>query len=170
MKKFIAVFFILAALSLCLSACGEEEPKEDVSYVDTERTYAEQPLTEEQKTAYSLATIDKYYTSGDYKVFRVSAKLGFNGEVTAVILLNGTTIEKIAGVDIAESADYGAKCFRDSYLSRYYGLDLSQYEVLRGKDKPADDGEIVYLTGATVTSKALISAVNAVALFIHTNF
>lgn len=169
MKKNITVLILLCALIFCLTACGEEEQKDDVSYVDTVNAYTEQPLTEAQQTAYRLATLNRYYTSGEYKVFRVTAKLGFNGEVVVIILLHGTTVEKIAGVDIRESADYGAKCFRDSYLSKFYGLDLMDYESLRGKDRPNDEGEIVYVTGATVTSKAVIASVNAVALFLHTN-
>ena len=169
MVKKSVLFVLIMILLLSLAACGEEETRDDVSYVDESRAYTEQPLTEEQKTAYRYATLERYYTSEDDKVFRVTAKLGFKGEVTVIILLNSTTVEKIAGVDIKESTNYGAKCFRDGYLERFYGLDLMEYEELSGKDRPEDEGEILYVTGATVTSKAIISAVNAVALFLHTD-
>lgn len=168
MVKKSLLFALILILLFSLIACGEEK-RDDVSYVDESRTYTEQPLTEEQKTAHRNTTLERYYTSGEYKVFRVTANLGFEGKVTVIILLDGTTVEKIAGVDIKESPNYGAKCFRDSYLERFYGLDLMEYDTLRGKDRPQDEGEILYLTGATVTSKALISAVNAVAVFLHTS-
>ncbi|MDD3947090.1 MAG: FMN-binding protein [Clostridia bacterium] len=169
MRKQGIVWIFIFALLFVLAACGEEtaEPVDYAAYVDTSHVYTEQTLTEAQRTAYPAARIDHYYISGDYKVFCVTAKYGYKGEVQTVILLNNATIEKIAGVDIKESVNYGAKCFRDSYLAQFYGLDLSAYTAIRGKSQPRNEGEIVYVTGATVTSEAIIDAVNAIIIFIH---
>lgn len=167
MKKKIVLVILLVVLCFSLAACGKEEAQPYYTYVDTSRDYTEQPLTQQQKDAYSYASIQNYYTSGYYKVFRVVAKFGYKGEVQLALLLNGTKIEKMAGIDIQETINYGAKCFKDSYLSQFYGIDLAQVTEVRGKAKPRDEGEIVYVTGATVTSTAVLDAVNAVEKFIN---
>lgn len=167
MKKIISLV-ILLVLCFSLAACGKEDAvPQYYTYVDTSRDYTQQTLTQQQKDAYSYASIQNYYISGEYKVFRVVSKFGYKGEVQLALLLNGTKVEKIAGIDVQESANYGAKCFKESYLKQFYGTDLAETKELRGKAKPRDEGEVVYVTGATVTSRAVLDAVNAVAKFIN---
>lgn len=168
MKKIIFLVVLLLISSVTLAACGKEDAiVQYYTYVDTSREYTEQTLTQQQMQAYSYANIQNYYTSGEYRVFRVVAKFGYKGEVQLALLLNGTTVEKIAGIDVQETINYGAKCFKDNYLKQFYGIDLAEIQEIRGKARPRDEGEIVYVTGATVTSRAVIDAVNAVAKFIN---
>lgn len=158
---------LLLALCTSLFACGKEDKEDFCANIDTSREYTEQALDDTARQAYSYATIQNYYTSGDYKVFRVISKFGYKGEIELAILLCGTTVERIVGINIQESINYGAKCFKDSYLIQFYGTNLAEKKVLKGKAKPRDNGDIIYVTSATVTSRAIIDAVNAVAVFIN---
>lgn len=167
MKKAL-ILLILIIFSVVLVGCGEEEVTDYPAYIDGSRTYAEQALAEEQKLAYSSAKIENFFVAEDgHKVFRVISKYGYEGEIEMVILLNGSKVEKIAGINIKETPSHGGRCFNDKNLERYYGFDLKEKGKLTGKPTPLDEGDVVYVSGATVTSKAIIDGINAVALFIN---
>jgi Na+-translocating ferredoxin:NAD+ oxidoreductase RnfG subunit len=157
-KVLINIIFLIV-LAFVFSACGS--PEDYPSIIDPERAYEEVALSNDQKTVYEHCTVENYYVSDDYKIFRVISERGYVDEVELLILINGTTIEKIMGIKFKESAAYGAKCFNDSYLEQFIGIDLNEVPELAGKDSPTAEGEIIYLTHATVTSKAIIAAVNA---------
>ncbi len=162
MKKCLLLilnYIIVTTFCFALAACGS--PEDYPSMIDTERVYEEITLSEEQKAVYEHCTVENYYVSEQYKIFRVISERGYIDEVELLILINGTVIEKIAGINFKESAAYGAKCFNDSYLEQFIGIDLNEITEIAGKDTPTDEGEIIYLTHATVTSKAIIAAVNA---------
>ncbi|NLT18536.1 MAG: FMN-binding protein [Clostridiales bacterium] len=116
---------------------------------------------------YPNCTIENYYVSGEKKIFYVISERGYVDKINLIILLDGSTIQKIQGIDIKESDNYGMKCFSGDFLTQFEGIDLLTIEVVRGKETPYDEGEIIYVTHATTTSKAIISAINAVATFIR---
>ncbi|MFA7664369.1 MAG: FMN-binding protein [Clostridia bacterium] len=135
--------------------------------IDSNNTYEEIALSEEQKNIYPNCTIENYFISGEKKIFRVISERGFVDEINLLVLLEGTTIQKIQGIDVKESENYGMNCFTGTYLTQFEGIDLAEIEVVRGKETPYDQGEIIYVTHATTTSKAIISAVNAIAVFVN---
>lgn len=138
------------------------------AFVDTDaKNYVETRLSPAQKNIYPDCVIEKYYVNGDKKVFKVVSSRGYADKVNIIILLNGTTVEKLVGVDNRETENYGAKCFNERFLNQFRGIDLSVITTLRGKNNNIQEGEIIYVSGATITSKAVIAAVNAVSAFLQ---
>lgn len=171
MKKSIVKKYIHISLSLIILLStvllGSCKTKIDyASIIDPDAYYKETRLTDQEKNVYQFCRIENYYTSGEKKIFRVVAEKAYVEELNLLILIEGSTIVKIQGIEVKESEKYGMKCFSGNYLNQFIGLDLSQIEIVRGKDTPYDTGEIIYVSHATITSKAIIAAVNAVATFL----
>jgi len=163
----VILLIVLAVSSLFLLSCSNKI--DYPSLIDPNNTYEEINLSEEQKNIYPNCTIENYFISGEKKIFRVISERGYVDEINLLVLLDGTTIQKIQGIDVKESENYGMNCFTETYLTQFEGIDLAEIEVVRGKETPYDQGEIIYVTHATTTSKAIISAINAIASFIHSS-
>lgn len=170
MKKkifIVALFLVFSISAILLCACKNDSKDDDVpKIIDASREYQKQTLSNEQKNIADKVIIKGYYTSGDYKIVNVISNEGYAGDVELLVLLNGTTVEKIMGINIKETADYGAKCFKDVFLSQFYNRDLKTMEPLLEKEDPYSPGDIIIVTHATKTSRAVIKAMNATALFI----
>lgn len=166
-KQFFLRFAIilLALLPLFSISCTGENNY--TSLIDPSNTYEEISLTEEQKNIYPSCIIENYYSSSERKIFVVVANEGFKGDLKLLILLEAATILKIQGVDIQETPEYGGKCFSGNYLDQFIGIDLLAIETITGKETPYDEGDIIYVSHATFTSKAVIDGVNAVATLLQ---
>ncbi len=163
--RLIAVFTVVV-FSFALFACDNADNTDYPSMIDDGREYTEVEITSEQKTIAKFCRIENYFVLGDFKIVRVISEQGYVDEIELLVLLEGTTVKQIKGLNVKETADYGAKCFNDKFISQFYGIDLLTSPLLRGRQDNFEDGEILYVSHATTTSRALISAVNAVALFI----
>lgn len=169
-KIVLSIFLILLLFLLPLFLFSCSNSPNYPAMIDSNNTYEEVALSEEQKNIYPNCTIENYFISGEKKIFRVISERGFVDEINLLVLLEGTTIQKIQGIDVKESENYGMNCFTGTYLTQFEGIDLAEIEVVRGKETPYDQGEIIYVTHATTTSKAIISAVNAIAVFVNSYF
>lgn len=149
---------------------AEENVHIDYSvFIDKEHVYQEQTLTDAERNVAANCRIENYYVSGDYKVIRVVSERGYVDEIELLVLLEGATVKKIQNLYNKETPGHGDICFRDRFLGRFEGKDLSAYPVLHGKaHTPVADDEILYVTSATFTSTAIIDAINAVSLFLQT--
>lgn len=104
-----------------------------------------------------VAALDEAGNVIGYVVVNV-AEGGYGGDIT---VMTGVNIEgKVTGVDIlshSETAGLGAKAdeqdFRDRFVDHIFGITVS-------KDK-AGENSIDAITGATITSRAVVGAVNA---------
>lgn len=136
------------------------------SMIDTARSYEAQEVSAEMKNVGNACRIENFYTSGEYKVIRVISEHGYVDEVELLVLLQGTTVRAVKGINVKETADYGAKCFNDRFLSQFIGLDLANIEQLSGRQDNYEEGDILYVSHATTTSRAVIYAINAVSIFV----
>lgn len=161
----LVLLFLLIFSTVFLVSCSQTN--DYPALIDPDNIYEEVNLSEEQRNIYPKCTIENYFISGENKIFRVISENGFVDEINLLVLLEGTTIQKIQGIDVKESENYGMNCFTGTYLTQFEGIDLAEIEVVRGKETPYDQGEIIYVTHATTTSKAIISAVNAIAVFVN---
>ncbi len=95
-------------------------------------------------------------------VFRTSAK-GYGGDIA--VMVGVKTDGTVAGVNIlsiSETAGLGMNATNESFLSQFLGKSGTIGVLKNG----SSETEIQALTGATITSKAMASAVNqALALF-----
>ncbi len=88
----------------------------------------------------------------------VNVAKGYGGDISVMTGVDASG--KVTGVNIlshAETAGLGANATTDSFRSQFVGLING---ITVSKDK-AGDNSIDALTGATVTSRAVVNAVNA---------
>ena len=98
------------------------------------------------------------------KAFIASAK-GYGGDVTVSVGIDNEGV--ITGIDIVsmnETAGLGANCTSEEFKSQYIGKS-GELEVT--KSGAPGDSEINALSGATITSKAVTSAVNTCTEFVE---
>ena len=85
---------------------------------------------------------------------------GYGGEIDIIV---GITSEyKLSGVKVvsnSETAGLGAKCSTDASFTEQFKNKEMPLGVI--KNGTAEDNEIVAITGATITSKAVTNGVNA---------
>lgn len=171
MNKMKAKIIVVVLLIVCVAlvtfgvACKDSQDNY-APMIDNTREYKSVTVTAEQKNIADYCRIENYYTSAKYKVLRVVSERGYGGEIELLVLLEGTTLEKIKVIKADETAGYGTKCFEDKFLEQFYGKDLLTIEPLTGRQDNYESGDILYVTSATKTSRAVISAINAVSLFI----
>lgn len=109
--------------------------------------------------------VDKAFTAIDasgnvcgYAV-NVTSKEGFGGEITLSVGFD--TECKVTGIEflaITETAGLGMNATEESFRSQYVGKEVDEFSVT--KTGASSDNEIEAISGATITSKAVTSAVN----------
>lgn len=156
------ILLLLVFLSVACTNPGYDYPK----MIDDTREYESVAVTDEQKNIAEYCRIEGYYVSGDYKIVRIVSERGHVDEIELLVLIEGTILKEIKGVEIKETPGYGTKCFEDKFLTQFYERDLLTMEPLTGRQDNYEQGDILYVTGATRTSRALITGVNGVAAFI----
>lgn len=95
-------------------------------------------------------------------VFRTSAK-GYGGDISVMVGVKADgTVAGVNILSISETAGLGMNAKNESFLSQFLGKSGTIGVLKNG----SSETEIQALTGATITSKAMASAVNqALALF-----
>lgn len=125
-------------------------------------TFSEEKQIEKDGTTYT------YYegfsadgTSAGY-VFRTSAK-GYGGDISVMVGVKADgTVAGVNILSISETAGLGMNAKNESFLSQFLGKSGTIGVLKNG----SSETEIQALTGATITSKAMASAVNqALVLF-----
>jgi len=98
-------------------------------------------------------------------VMSVSSSKGFNGEVT--LSLGVSKEGEIKGIEflvLNETKGLGSKAADPEFKGQYVGKSEEAYEVVKGS---ATGNQINAISGATVTSEAVTSAINAAIYFIN---
>jgi len=79
---------------------------------------------------------------------------GYSSNIVAMVGLNtDLSIKMVKVIDQQETPGLGTNCTKPDFLHRYVGLSIGNLKV----DK--DGGEIISLTGATITTRALTSSI-----------
>lgn len=119
----------------------------------------------------------KEFESADYKKDNISAiykatagdkfigwcvnvkSNGYGGEIDLMVGINpDLTLSGVQVVSNSETAGLGAKCTEESFSSQFKGKKAPISVIKNGTAK---DDEIVAITGATITSDAVVDGVNA---------
>ena len=99
-------------------------------------------------------------------VFTTSAK-GYGGTIGIMTGINADgTVSGIQILSIDETPGLGMNAKKDSWLSQFNGKS-GELSVVKGQT--SSDGEIQAITSATITSKAVTSAVNAATEYYSNN-
>ena len=107
------------------------------------------------------ATIDEVCTVGDTGyVITTTDKDGYGGDIqVSVGIQSDGTVTGVSFLSISETAGLGMKAKEDSFSSQFAGKQVESFEVT--KTGATSDDQIDAISGATITSSAVTSAVNA---------
>jgi len=99
--------------------------------------------------------------SGEYYAFAASP-LGYKDAVNLLVAIDGYN-EEILGIKVLqhnESPEYADYITRDWFIDRFAGKNVGQY-LKRVVLETDNESDIIQVTGATVSSQAVINGVNA---------
>lgn len=176
MKKFVlncSLLIISVCLVFALFGCDNkvDNHKKSINYFEymleivgqKDAEFNEKPLNETQRTLYKKTTIEHLLECGSKQIFYVKGiKEQDFGDVCLIVLVEDNIITKIVPDKINEPHGNGSQCFSAIYLNNFIGLDLSEIDFLEGRKRPSNDSDIIYVSGATYTSKTLIDCINAI--------
>lgn len=84
--------------------------------------------------------------------------VGYGGDIDIVVgMENKTTLRGIAVIAHAETPGLGDKILLPDFTNRFIGLDISEINLTR------DGGKVDAITGATISSRAVVDGVRAAA-------
>lgn len=99
-------------------------------------------------------------------VFNVTSSEGYGGDVQlAVGIQSDGTLNGYDTLSISETAGLGMNATKDDFKNQYKGIKAEQLEVVKDGTGSSDDSKIDAISGATITSRAVTSAVNACLAF-----
>lgn len=97
-------------------------------------------------------------------VVTVTSNDGYGGAIKlSVGITNEGSLNGIAFLTIGETAGLGMNALKPEFHEQFNGKTAAAFTVV--KTDPKDDAEISAISGATITSKAVVAAVNAAVYF-----
>jgi len=158
---FLAVTIILAVALLFLTdTVSEEESKVRGYYPEAKKVKLIRDLSDEEFIALNMPAVRRgYEVDGKIKAI-VSSCVGYNGPVEILAAFDGPNLKGIEIIEHTESPDYAEHIEKEWFLERFRELGADKYLNLAALDKESPE-DIVQVTGATVSSQAVVSAVNA---------
>ncbi len=107
--------------------------------------------------------VKSVYVSGDSYAVEVAAN-GFNGEIAMMVGITGGKVTGISIISHSETPNLGAVAAADSAKGAAF---RQQFTGLTGKIAIGDgSGAVDALSGATITSRAVVSGINAALAFV----
>ena len=94
---------------------------------------------------------------------------GFDGDITLSLGIDTEgTIQGIAFTELNETAGMGMRAAEPEFKDQFAGRDVEMFELNKAGGSTGDD-EIDSISGASITSAAVVNAVNAALDFLHAN-
>lgn len=182
-KDTLALVAITLVAALCLSfvyqitkdKIAEAEAAERMDSFNAVYSDAKEfvPLTDEvsQWESRSTAKINEAYKvvsdSGNGCVLSVTSQNGYGGDVTLSIgFTSDCTITGVKVTSMSETSGLGANCTNETWISQFAGKNASTIGYVKNGNPGAD--EIDAITSATITTKAVLEAVNEGIAFAQT--
>lgn len=165
-KKYILIFVILLIVtgSLFFLTNDFQEEKDIVKtfYPNGKKINLVKNITDDLHASMYFPAVKRAYEVDGVICAYVVSCIGYNGpvEVLAAIDTERDTLKGIQVLRHIESLDYAEHIESDWFLDRFKNLPINKYLnlVVLDKENPED---IVQVTGATISSQAVVSAVNA---------
>ena len=86
---------------------------------------------------------------------------GYQGKIS-MLVATGTTLDSLKGIEVIDSLEtpgLGAKINENSFKDQFKGLGIS--EAIKLTKESASEGQVQAITGATVSSRAVVNILNA---------
>lgn len=95
------------------------------------------------------------------KVAQMVSVSGYKSEIELLVIIDiiSNTVEKVVLLEEHESDDYGAYIQEDWFLERFFGKDVKSPLNLV-KVRAESENDVVIVTGATISSAAVVHGVN----------
>ncbi len=126
------------------------------------------PVNDPEVVKYG-SVLDVFTAPDGTYVIRALGKGGYGGDIEMLYAIKDYKIIKIAVYKHAETPGLGSKGFEESYLARYIGKDIRDFDKFVLDKNPDKTNEIKAITGATYTSNAIINTTNIAALWYKVN-
>ncbi|MFP4457749.1 MAG: FMN-binding protein [Clostridia bacterium] len=98
-----------------------------------------------------------YQTKNDSFVYIVETE-GYNPELILLVEVEQSEVKSLEIISHNETDDYGGYADNEWFLSRFLDKTVDKFELVKMKSDSKE--QIVAVTGATFTSKAIVEAVN----------
>lgn len=164
-KKFYLIFLIIVVTVVIFlfslkNRASEEELKVKGFYPEAKKIELVKDISDDMFISLNFPGVKRAYeVDGQVKVFVVSC-VGYNGPIDVLTAIDDDELLGIEILEHEESLDYAEHIEEDWFLERFKNIVIEKYLnlVVLDKEKPED---IVQVTGATVSSQAVVNAVNA---------
>lgn len=118
-----------------------------------------------QDNGFSSVTIDEIMcASSDYRpgyVFLVTTSAGYGGDIQfAIGVTNKKEVTGIKFLKISETAGLGMEATKSEFIDQFIGKMVSEFELHKGD--ASEFYQVDAVSGATITSTAVVDAINAV--------
>jgi RnfABCDGE-type electron transport complex G subunit len=177
MKKnagFIALFIILAALSfaICFSIYNRNKASEPIkkifgqnakiAKISLKNLYKEDFIkADSNKITGAWEVYDNNFESKKTGLGMIVKTQGYNGDINVAVGIDIKT-NKVLGIDIVsqkETPHYGNYIVEKWFTDRFINKNAEAFLNLKALEA-SDDQDIIQVTGATMSSKAVVDAVN----------
>lgn len=158
----IIIIAMVASLFFLNNSATEEELKVKEFYPDAKDIKIVKDISDDVYISLNFPAVKRAYSvDGHIKAYVVSC-IGYNGPIDILAAMDSENKELI-GIEILdhiESMDYAGHIEEDWFLNRFKNILADKYLnlVVLDKENPED---IIQVTGATVSSQAVVNAVNA---------
>ncbi|HSH34832.1 MAG TPA: FMN-binding protein [Schnuerera sp.] len=164
-KKFYLIFLIIVVTVVIFlfslkNRASEEELKVKGFYPEAKKIELVKDISDDMFISLNFPGVKRAYeVDGQVKVFVVSC-VGYNGPIDVLTAIDDDELLGIEILEHEESLDYAEHIEEDWFLERFKNIVIEKYLnlVVLDKENPED---IVQVTGATVSSQAVVNAVNA---------
>lgn len=114
----------------------------------------------------AMKAFDKYGNTAGY-VLTVTDHEGYGGDIQFAmgVKLDGT-VNGISFLSISETAGLGMKATEEDFMKQFAGKNVEKFRYT--KNGASVDGEIDAISGATITTNAVVNGVNAGIYYIST--
>ena len=186
MKKIMVSTLVLCIITLVAGmalATVYEVTKEPIAEAEAQAVARAYQAVFPEATAFVEQTLSDVTLEGDSRVDKavlaqtqdsvlgyvlmVTSPNGYGGNIT--IAMGVTPDGALTGVSIisqSETAGLGAKCEDDKFTSQFAGITGDKVEYT--KTQPTADNQIQAISGATVTTSAVVDAVNTGLSYVKT--
>lgn len=159
---FTIIIILVGSLLLLNNAASEEELKVKAFYPEARDIHLVKDISDELFISLNLPAVKRAYeVDGVIKAYVVSC-VGYVGPIELLVAVDDQTHE-LMGIDVLkhnETPGYAEHIEKNWFLDRFKNLPVEKYLnlVVLDQEKPQD---IVQVTGATVSSQAMVNAVNS---------
>lgn len=160
---FLAVVIVLVVvLFISNNSMSQEEKIVESFYPGSKDIELVKYISDDMYISLNFPAVKRAYEiDGKVKAF-VSSCVGYNGPIDVLVAIDSDSDELI-GIQILqheETPDYAEHIEKDWFLERFMNIAVDKYLNLVVLEKE-DPHDIIQVTGATISSQAVVNAVNA---------